>query len=213
MVLDGEIFGNLCNLYPETAKSLKFRALDRRNFFLKHMQNQEKELGVGVDYRTGLRDKAVERMKDEFILEDEVQDYSKVQLFRAEVDQVPEGKGEANALGDIKESNRLVQNMKLFLESMKKDFEDGSLVRKKVSSNPVELISQSPSKKAVAEKEEADPIYLYFQSKDEESSGSEEEDRRGEGLSAINSEKDTRARSKSEMNDTPYKLEMNDFKD
>ena len=91
MVLDGEIFANLCHLYPETAKSLKFRALDRRNFFLKHMQNQEKELGVGISYRTGLRDKTVERMQDEFIVEDEVSDYSKVQLFRDEIDQAPEG--------------------------------------------------------------------------------------------------------------------------
>ena len=96
--------------------------------------------------------------------------------------------------------------MKLFLESMKKDFADGSLVREKVSSNPVELISASQSKKASDDKEKADPIYLYFQSKDEESSGSEEEaERRIEGLSGINSEKGTR-KPKSEINDTTYQI-------
>ena len=44
MCLDAEKLEDLCELYPMTAKSLKIRALDRREFFLKEMQKQEREL-------------------------------------------------------------------------------------------------------------------------------------------------------------------------
>jgi len=37
MVLAADIFLDLCSLYPETEKTLKWRALDRRHYFLKHM--------------------------------------------------------------------------------------------------------------------------------------------------------------------------------
>ena len=37
MVLDKDIFYQLCDLYPKTCTSLKYRALDRRNFFLRTM--------------------------------------------------------------------------------------------------------------------------------------------------------------------------------
>ena len=37
MVLHAEILRNLCYLYPRTCKSLKYRAIDRRNFFMKAM--------------------------------------------------------------------------------------------------------------------------------------------------------------------------------
>ena len=39
MCLDGEKLLDLCELYPMTAQSLRYRSLDRRAFFLKEMQN------------------------------------------------------------------------------------------------------------------------------------------------------------------------------
>jgi len=40
MVLDADIMRDLCELYPETESNLKFRSLDRRTYFLKHMDDQ-----------------------------------------------------------------------------------------------------------------------------------------------------------------------------
>ena len=55
MVLSKDVFKDLCDLYPETEKTLKWRALDRRHYFLKHMQDQEREYAVGRN-KKGLRD-------------------------------------------------------------------------------------------------------------------------------------------------------------
>ena len=41
MCLSTKVMKHLCWLYPSTAMSLKYRALDRRNYFLKTMQDQE----------------------------------------------------------------------------------------------------------------------------------------------------------------------------
>ena len=38
MTLSAEVIRDLCNLYPRTRLSLEYRAIDRRNFFLKTMQ-------------------------------------------------------------------------------------------------------------------------------------------------------------------------------
>ena len=54
MVLNSEKLLELCYLYPSTATTLKYRSLDRRNFWLKQMQEQEIEYGVDRDRRTGL---------------------------------------------------------------------------------------------------------------------------------------------------------------
>ena len=40
MVLDEEIMTGLCDLYPETDRNLKYRSLDRRAYFMKHMDEQ-----------------------------------------------------------------------------------------------------------------------------------------------------------------------------
>ena len=44
MCLDAEKLVELCELYPETAQSLKYRSLDRRAYYLRHQQLQEREL-------------------------------------------------------------------------------------------------------------------------------------------------------------------------
>ena len=40
MVLEDEIMKDLCELYPETDRNLKYRSLDRRAYFMKHMDEQ-----------------------------------------------------------------------------------------------------------------------------------------------------------------------------
>ena len=55
MVMNAEPFRSLCDLYPETEKTLKWRALDRRHYFLKHMQEQEREYAIGRN-KKGLRE-------------------------------------------------------------------------------------------------------------------------------------------------------------
>jgi len=40
MCLDGEKLLDLCELYPHTAKNVKFRSLDRRMYYLKNQQIQ-----------------------------------------------------------------------------------------------------------------------------------------------------------------------------
>lgn len=44
MCLDGEKLLDLCELYPNTAKNVKYRSLDRRMYYLKHQQIQQREL-------------------------------------------------------------------------------------------------------------------------------------------------------------------------
>ena len=67
MELDADIFQELCQLYPRTCTSLKYRALDRRNFFLKTMQAQEKEYGLGRDMATGLKRPGMHTLDSEII--------------------------------------------------------------------------------------------------------------------------------------------------
>ena len=43
MCLDSEKLLELCDLYPRTGQSLKYRALDRRAYFLREQQLQERE--------------------------------------------------------------------------------------------------------------------------------------------------------------------------
>ena len=80
MVLNAEKFIELCYLYPKTAVTLKYRALDRRNYFLNIMQQQEREYGVDRDVKTGLKfkDNKVHTLDEEIIFQEEIQDYSKV---------------------------------------------------------------------------------------------------------------------------------------
>lgn len=85
MCLDAEHFNQLCYLYPKTATSLKYRALDRRNFFLKTMQAQEIEYGVNRDPKTGLK-KQIYNLQQEIVFDDDISDYSKVKLLRSETD-------------------------------------------------------------------------------------------------------------------------------
>ena len=42
MCLDANKLIDLCDLYPATAESLKYRGLDRRQFFINEMEAQEK---------------------------------------------------------------------------------------------------------------------------------------------------------------------------
>ena len=82
MVLGANTFNELCYLYPKTAVSLKYRSLDRRNYFLKTMQAQEIEYGIDRDPRTGLKIKTnkIQTLEDEIIFKEELgpEDYSKI---------------------------------------------------------------------------------------------------------------------------------------
>ena len=88
MCLSSQVLNNLCELFPNTAKSLKYRALDRRNFFLKAMQAQEIAYGVDRDKKTGLKkfDNDVTTLGDEIMFEDVVKDYSRVRILKSEVE-------------------------------------------------------------------------------------------------------------------------------
>ena len=59
MTFAADRFNRLCQLYPRTRLSLQYRAIDRRNFFLKVMQEQEKEYGLGKSMNNGLRDPSI----------------------------------------------------------------------------------------------------------------------------------------------------------
>ena len=43
MLIDAEKIKDLCELYPGTEAKLKYRSLDRRNFFLSHMDKKWNE--------------------------------------------------------------------------------------------------------------------------------------------------------------------------
>ena len=74
MALSDSIFDFACNLYPKTAKSLKYRALDRRNYYLRHMQLQEQEYAVDRDRKTGLKIKVNKpaTLEDEMVFEEKI---------------------------------------------------------------------------------------------------------------------------------------------
>ena len=44
MILEAEKLSNLCELYKESADNLKYRSLDRRNYYLKHMDQQWEQI-------------------------------------------------------------------------------------------------------------------------------------------------------------------------
>ena len=67
MCLAAEKFKKLCSLFPKTEQSLKYRALDRRNFFLKTMQEQEIQYGAHRDKKTGLKS-CIKTIADEIII-------------------------------------------------------------------------------------------------------------------------------------------------
>lgn len=110
MVLAADVFLDLCDLYPETEKTLKWRALDRRHYFLKHMQEQEREYAIGrnkkgirelKEGKKGRKEFKIPRLDDEFQLTFDVEDYSKIQLFREEYDQAKESKHELETLKEV----------------------------------------------------------------------------------------------------------------
>ena len=79
---------NLCDIYPKTAMSLKYRSLDRRNYFMKHMQQQEQEFGIDRDPKTGMKrkDNKIHTLDEEITFKDEIQDYTKIKLLRCETE-------------------------------------------------------------------------------------------------------------------------------
>lgn len=47
MCLDGEVFNDLCELYPQTAESLKIQGLKKRKMFMRMLTLQEEEAKNG----------------------------------------------------------------------------------------------------------------------------------------------------------------------
>ena len=47
MCLDGEVFHDLCNLYPSTAETLKIQGLKKRRMFMECLKMQEEEAASG----------------------------------------------------------------------------------------------------------------------------------------------------------------------
>ena len=139
MCLQAETLRGLCELYPKTGVSLKYRALDGRNFFMKTMQEQELAYGAGRDPKTGLRAEGVRTLADEQIFAETVQDYGRVQLLRAEYggaspeDSDPRAK---RVLQEAKGALTKVKHMQRQLMSLQRDLKDGTLKRVRPSKRP-----------------------------------------------------------------------------
>ena len=104
MCLDAEKLVELCELYPETAQSLKYRSLDRRAYYLRNQQLQERELKdhgrraavhlssivskVQIDFMFSNRSKRSRRSITETdrSLDSDVDDYENVDFYQEELD-------------------------------------------------------------------------------------------------------------------------------
>ena len=103
--------------------------------------------------------------------------------------------------------------MKQFLESMKKDFADGSLLRVRPSANPIMIPKTVSQKTMEPEKKDEEPIYLYFEAKSDESSTSDDEEAR-EAFGSINNDARSRAKSAGHdsLRDASFKTTNDDTK-
>ena len=173
MVLDSAKLLELCYLYPSTATTLKYRSLDRRNYWLKQMQEQEIEYGVDRDRRTGLiptRNK-VKTIADEMVIDETVSDYTQIRLLKAETD----GPGKKyKHLERLVEQARVaikqVNRMKRFLAGFQKDLQDGSVKRVAPSKSKIE------SQMIQTEEDEDDAIYICLEDRDSDDSEYDQEE-------------------------------------
>lgn len=176
MVLDAEKLVNLCGLYPKTATSMKYRALDRRNYFMYHMQGQEREYGVDRDPKTGQKytDNRVHTLDEEILFDEEIQDYTKVKLLCTETDATSSGNTrEREVTKQAKKAQKQVVRMAQYLDSLQQDFDEGILKRVAPSRNPVERLEFNTE--VLSYEDEDDAIYIGLENREEDSSGEDSE--------------------------------------
>ena len=174
MVLPAAKLKDLCDLYPKTDVSLKYKALDRRNYFLKAMQEQEIDYGVDRDPMTGLkrRDNKYHTLKEEIVFEDEIKDYTKVKLLHVETGARSggEGKKEQDIIKAAKRALKEVARMKSYLTSMQLDFDDGSLKRIAPSKNIVDKSEFKEDLTGHDDHMDDDAIYIELEKPESDSS-------------------------------------------
>ena len=115
-----------------------------------------------------MKENRIHTLDEEITFDDEIKDYTKVKLLRAETDAATSGnQKDREVMKQAKKAQKQVERMRQYLECLQSDFKDGILKRVAPSRNPIEKLEFNTE--VMSYEEEDDAVYIGLENHETDS--------------------------------------------